>query len=115
LRQKIFTSLVCATQETMPKKKRTAEHAAGTHDITQFFGAASPSQGTGHNPLSPRSAALSVQRPAQRNLKLGQIEARSGAAGGARQARQSTPRSDSGGEELGEELLYSGNCTVLCI
>jgi len=92
----------------MPKKKSPAEHAAGTQNIAQFFGAASPSQTTAHNPPPARvPAAQPVARPAQRNLKLSQIETHSGARGAAR-GRASSPSS----EQDGEELLYSG--TLLC-
>ena len=110
-REKIFTSLVCATQQIMPRKKKGEEHDKGTPNITQFFGLASPLQGISHSaPTSQASASPLAQRPVQRNLKLAQIEASSGARGGAARARQKSPNSESGEEEL----LYSGTYTFLC-
>jgi hypothetical protein len=91
---------------TMPRKQKGREPDKGTQDITNFFGAASPSQRTANNePTARVSAALPAARPAQRNLKLGQIDARSTARGRAR-------NSDSE-DEAGEEVLYSGTCEVL--
>jgi hypothetical protein len=113
-REKIFTSLVCATQKTMPKKKAPGD-AAGTPNITQFFGAASPLQAGTHHATPRVPAALPAAQPAQRNLKLGQIEARTGAASGAARGRVRAADSDSEAEGLGEELRDSGTCVVLAL
>jgi hypothetical protein len=113
-REKIFTSLVCATQKTMPKKKAPGD-AAGTPNITQFFGAASPLQAGTHHATPRVPAALPAAQPAQRNLKLGQIEARTGAAGGGARGRVRAADSDSEAEGLGEELRDSGTCVVLAL
>ena len=94
----------------MPRKKTTQENAKGTRDITQFFGTVSPSQRLASNaPTSQVSASSPVARPAQRNLKLGQIEASSAAR--PRQTRQKSPDSDVGGEDL----LDSGTCAVVAL
>jgi hypothetical protein len=96
----------------MPKKKG-GEHAAGTHNITQFFGAASPSQAAASNTPTRVPAAQLVAQPAQRNLKLDRIEARIGASRGAAPARARVRAANSDSE--GEELRDSGTCVVLAL
>jgi hypothetical protein len=107
-REKIFTSLFCATLQTMPRKKKGEQHDRSTQDITQFFGLASPLRDISNDARTAHASASPLaQRPAARNLKLNQIQPSSG----ARRARQTSPLSQSGEEDL----LYSGTCPAVCI